>query len=216
MQFLPNQKLLKNIFAYLSQGPGPDPSADYSPCGFAPPVPPNQPPIADAGIDVRVESTDGSLGSTGVSLTGSGIDPEGGPLTYSWQIDGQGYTGQSVAVQPTQGTSTVTLTVTDDAGASASDGVEIVISDTKLPEISFALDWDGHTLNATALVHEAYMRLVQQERVRWQSRAHFSAFAPMSMRRILVNYAATRGRGKRGGGAPHIPSGESVGRKADP
>ena len=57
-----------------------------------------------------------------------------------------------------------------------------------------------HTLNATALVHEAYVKLVDQTRVRWQSRAHFMAVASQAMRRILVDYARTRKRAKRGGG----------------
>ncbi|RMI19784.1 MAG: sigma-70 family RNA polymerase sigma factor, partial [Calditrichaeota bacterium] len=58
----------------------------------------------------------------------------------------------------------------------------------------------GHTLNATALVHEAYMKLVDQKRVNWQNRAHFFAIAAQSMRRILINYAHKRKAQKRGGG----------------
>lgn len=57
----------------------------------------------------------------------------------------------------------------------------------------------GHTLNATALVHEAYLRLVDQNRVNWQNRAHFFAIAAQSMRRILINYAHERKAQKRGG-----------------
>lgn len=59
----------------------------------------------------------------------------------------------------------------------------------------------GHTLTPTALVHEAYIRLVDQERVRWQGRGHFLAVASMVMRRLLVNHARDRSREKRGGGA---------------
>ena len=62
----------------------------------------------------------------------------------------------------------------------------------------------GHTLNTTALVHEAYLKLVDQTRVQWQNRAHFFAVASMAMRRILVNYARQRKRAKRGGGAPKL------------
>jgi len=54
-----------------------------------------------------------------------------------------------------------------------------------------------HTLNTTALVHEAYEKLVQQDRMTWQNRAHFMGVAALSMRRILINYAQ-----KRGGGEP--------------
>jgi RNA polymerase sigma factor (TIGR02999 family) len=58
----------------------------------------------------------------------------------------------------------------------------------------------GHTLNATALVHEAYLKLVDQQRVTWQNRAHFIAIAAQAMRRILINYAQSRKAQKRGGG----------------
>ncbi len=58
----------------------------------------------------------------------------------------------------------------------------------------------GHTLQPTALVHEAYLRLAEQTRVRWKSRVHFLAVAATMMRRILVNHARDRARQKRGGG----------------
>ncbi len=57
----------------------------------------------------------------------------------------------------------------------------------------------NHTLNATALVHEAYFKLVDQTRVNWQNRAHFFAIASQAMRRILINYAHQRNAQKRGG-----------------
>lgn len=57
----------------------------------------------------------------------------------------------------------------------------------------------GHTLQTTALVHEAYLRLIDQKRVQWQNRAHFFAVAARMMRRILVNYARDRKAMKRGG-----------------
>lgn len=63
----------------------------------------------------------------------------------------------------------------------------------------------GHTLQPTALVHEAYLRLVGQRHVQWQNRAHFLAIAARMMRRVLVNHARDRVCAKRGGGAPHIP-----------
>ncbi|MBP7777588.1 MAG: sigma-70 family RNA polymerase sigma factor [Acidobacteria bacterium] len=56
-----------------------------------------------------------------------------------------------------------------------------------------------HTLSATALVHEVYLRLVDQRRVRWENRAHFFGAAATIMRRILVDHARTRAAGKRGG-----------------
>jgi RNA polymerase sigma-70 factor (ECF subfamily) len=57
----------------------------------------------------------------------------------------------------------------------------------------------GHTLQATALVNEAYIRLVDSSRVRWQNRAHFFAVAAQLMRRILIDFARNRKYQKRGG-----------------
>ena len=57
----------------------------------------------------------------------------------------------------------------------------------------------GHTLQATALVNEAYLKLVDSSRTRWQNRAHFFAVAAQLMRRILVDFARSRGYQKRGG-----------------
>jgi RNA polymerase sigma factor (TIGR02999 family) len=57
----------------------------------------------------------------------------------------------------------------------------------------------GHTLQTTALIHEAYVRLVDQHNVQWQNRAHFFGVAAQMMRRILVDHARTKKRAKRGG-----------------
>lgn len=57
-----------------------------------------------------------------------------------------------------------------------------------------------HTLQTTALVHEAYLRLIDQRRVEWRNRAHFFGVAAQLMRRILVDHARRRGAGKRGSG----------------
>jgi RNA polymerase sigma factor (TIGR02999 family) len=57
-----------------------------------------------------------------------------------------------------------------------------------------------HTIQATALVNEAYLRLIQIDRVNWQNRAHFFAVAARLMRRVLVDAARARGKDKRGGG----------------
>ena len=62
----------------------------------------------------------------------------------------------------------------------------------------------GHTLQTTALVNEAYLRLVDQTRTRWQNRAHFFAVAAQIMRRILLNYARDRVASKRGSGAQKL------------
>ena len=63
---------------------------------------------------------------------------------------------------------------------------------------------NGHTLQTTALVNEAYLRLIDLSRVRWQDRAHFFAMSARLMRRILVDHARSREYVKRGGGAPRI------------
>jgi RNA polymerase sigma factor (TIGR02999 family) len=57
----------------------------------------------------------------------------------------------------------------------------------------------GHTLQTTALIHEAYVRLVDQRNVQWQNRAHFFGIAAQMMRRILVDHARGKRRAKRGG-----------------
>lgn len=62
----------------------------------------------------------------------------------------------------------------------------------------------NHSLPATALVHEAYVRLVDAREVNWQNRSHFLAMAARLMRRVLVDVARARGRQKRGGGALQV------------
>lgn len=62
----------------------------------------------------------------------------------------------------------------------------------------------GHTLQTTALVHEAYLRLVDQRSVDWQNRAQFFGLAAQMMRRVLLNHARDRKAEKRGGGATHV------------
>ena len=62
-----------------------------------------------------------------------------------------------------------------------------------------------HTLSPTALVHEAYLKLVRLERVEWRDRAHFFGACANEMRRILVSYARQRKAGKRGSGVHHVP-----------
>jgi RNA polymerase sigma factor (TIGR02999 family) len=68
----------------------------------------------------------------------------------------------------------------------------------------------GHTLQATALVHEAYLRLVDQKDVGWQNRSHFFGVAAQQMRRILVDHARHRHAAKRGGAAPKVALDEAL------
>src|SRR5260370_24194092 len=67
-----------------------------------------------------------------------------------------------------------------------------------------------HTLRSTELVHEAYLRLVDQKQASWQNRAHFFAVSGQIMRRILVDYARARQAGKRGGGAATLVLNEAI------
>src|SRR5260370_19265353 len=68
----------------------------------------------------------------------------------------------------------------------------------------------GHTLQTTALVNEAYLRLIDQRHVHWQNRAHFFGIAAQLMRRILVDYARSRHYAKRGGSARQVSLNEAM------
>ncbi len=70
----------------------------------------------------------------------------------------------------------------------------------QLAERSLRRERPDHTLQATALVHEAYIKLIDQTRVDWQGQTHFKAVAAMAMGRILIDSARARNREKRGGG----------------
>ncbi len=72
------------------------------------------------------------------------------------------------------------------------------------------LERQGHTLQPTALVHEVYLRLVDQTRVEWQNRAQFFAIAAQTMRRILVDHARRHQAKKRGAAATHVVFDESL------
>jgi RNA polymerase sigma-70 factor (ECF subfamily) len=63
----------------------------------------------------------------------------------------------------------------------------------------------SHTLQATALINETYLKLIDQRAVNWQNRAHFFGIAAQAMRRILVDHARSRHRNKRGGAAEDLP-----------
>jgi RNA polymerase sigma factor (TIGR02999 family) len=68
----------------------------------------------------------------------------------------------------------------------------------------------GHTLQTTALLHEAYLRLAGQEEKHWENRAHFFAVAAQAMRHILVDYARAQLQDKRGGGARRLSLDEAL------
>ena len=80
----------------------------------------------------------------------------------------------------------------------------------RLAKASLRRERPDHTLQATALVNEAYVRLVGQTRMRWQNRAQFFGTAAQFMRRILVDHARDRLSAKRGAGAPRIELDEAI------
>src|SRR5690606_16654407 len=71
----------------------------------------------------------------------------------------------------------------------------------RIAQRQLGLERPGHTLDSAALVHEAYLKLVDQTGLRWQNRAHFFEIAARSMRTILIDHARARSALKRGGGA---------------
>jgi RNA polymerase sigma factor (TIGR02999 family) len=74
----------------------------------------------------------------------------------------------------------------------------------------------NHTLQPTALVHEAFLKLVDQTQAKWKDRAHFFAVAAQAMRQILVNHARARGAEKRGGGRAKIAFADDMAAAASP
>jgi RNA polymerase sigma-70 factor, ECF subfamily len=68
----------------------------------------------------------------------------------------------------------------------------------------------GHTLQTSALINEAFLRLIDQQRVRWQNRAHFFGVAAQLMRRVLIDHARSHRYAKRGGGALKVPLDEAA------
>jgi len=80
----------------------------------------------------------------------------------------------------------------------------------RLAHIYMRREHTGHTLQTTALINETFLRLVDQNRVKWQNRAHFFGIAAQIMRRVLINYARDRHREKRGGHAVQISLSEVV------
>jgi len=106
----------------------------------------------------------------------------------------------------------------DAAASSADQMLPIVYAELRRLAASYLRrERRDHTLQPTALVHEAFMRLVAQRQVDWSNRAQFMGLAAVMMRRILVNHARDRVAGKRGGGTEHVPltlAGEGIGAAA--
>ena len=94
-----------------------------------------------------------------------------------------------------------------DGDQSALDELMPVVYDELRRQASRLLrkERQGHTLQTTALIHEAYIKMIGQGDVDWQNRSHFFAIASQAMRRILVDHARSRHREKRGGPAENLP-----------
>jgi len=76
--------------------------------------------------------------------------------------------------------------------------------------IRFRSEHPGHTLQPTAVVHEAFLRLVDQDRVQWKGRAHFLGIAAQMVRRVLVDHARAKHTGKRGHGLCRVEFDDSI------
>ncbi len=117
----------------------------------------------------------------------------------------------SILMSPDQQAVTVLLRKLRSGEKAAFDKLIAVVYDQlhRLAARCLASERPGHTLPATALVHEAYLRLVEAD-VEWEDRVHFYAVAARVMRRILVDHAKAHHRQKRGGGADRIPLEQAV------
>jgi len=106
---------------------------------------------------------------------------------------------------------TLLLNWTDGDRAAMDELAPLVYDELRrLARRQMAGERQGHLLQPTALVNEAFLRLVDIHQVQWRSRAHFFAIASRVMRRILVEHARARAFQKRGGGAPHVTFDEAT------
>lgn len=118
---------------------------------------------------------------------------------------------QSVFVTPSQpidpGEFTLLLRRWSDGDKEALDQISGTVYQElrRLAAARLRLEQSGHTLQATALLHEAYLRLVRHDQEHWHSRAHFFGVASHIMREILVDHARKHAAQKRGGGAREVP-----------
>ncbi len=110
------------------------------------------------------------------------------------------YDEQVTTEQPTSSDATLLMAKAAQGDRAAADGLLPLVYDQlrRAAQVEMAAERQDHTLSATALVHEAYLKLVGPREVAWVSRRHFYAAAAEAMRRILIDYARARGRLKRG------------------
>ena len=108
--------------------------------------------------------------------------------------------------QPTLSVTDLLLKARDGDASALADVFPIIYQELRrLAQRQLRKEPDGHTLSPTALVHEAYIRLIDQTRVQWSGRAHFMAIAATEMRRILIDRARRHRSQKRGGSLARVP-----------
>ena len=123
-------------------------------------------------------------------------------------LPGRGFVGRTMSEEiPSQRPVTRLLLDWSDGDERARDEMLPLVYDElrRLAALYLLRERPDHTLQPTALVHEAYLRLVDQRHVNWRNRAQFVGLAAVMMRRILVNYARDRAAGKRGGEMQKVP-----------
>lgn len=113
---------------------------------------------------------------------------------------------------PPEGELTGLLRAWREGDAAAADELLPLVYDElrRLARGQMSREREDHVLQATALVNEAFLRLVDVHQIQWRNRTHFFAMAARLMRRILVEHARARAFGKRGGGAPHVTFDENL------
>ncbi len=100
------------------------------------------------------------------------------------------------------------------AGDGEAEGVLLAEVYGELKQIAarhFRREASGHTLQTTAVVHEAYLSLARSAPIEWRDRSHFFALMARAMRRVLVDHARRARRAKRGGGIDHMPFDDAIG-----
>ena len=127
-------------------------------------------------------------------------------------------TGEPLPAGPASGRVTELLVAWSGGDASALEQlIPLVHAELhRLARRQMRREREGHTLQTTALVDEAFLKLVDLSRIRWQDRAHFFAMSARLMRRILVDHARSRQYIKRGGGARRVTFDEGLAVSAEP
>ena len=119
------------------------------------------------------------------------------PSSFAFQPASVGSLHSEMNTEATE----LVLSITAGDRSQADRLMELVYEDLHgIAELFFRGERADHTLQPTALVHEAYLRLVDQNKVDWRGRTHFLAAGAKTMRRVLIDHAKRRGRTKRGGG----------------